>query len=115
MYGGQPISEHIKRLKKDPPTIVVGTPGRILALVRGRHFETTNMKHFVLDECDNMLAALDMRQDVQSIFKMTPHQKQVMMFSATLNPEMRAICKKFMKSPFEVTIDNETGLTLHGL
>ena len=115
MYGGQPISDHIKRLKKDPPTVVVGTPGRILALVRGKHFETNNMKHFVLDECDNMLAALDMRQDVQSIFKMTPHQKQVMMFSATLNPDMRNICKKFMKSPFEIAIDKETGLTLHGL
>lgn len=115
MYGGQPLAEHIKRLKKDPPTIVVGTPGRILALVRGRHFETAKLKHFVLDECDKMLAALDMRQDVQSIFKMTPHQKQVMMFSATLNQEMRTICKKFMKSPFEITIDNETGLTLHGL
>lgn len=38
-----------------------------------------------------------------------------MMFSATLNPEMRNICKKFMKSPFEIAIDKETGLTLHGL
>jgi len=37
------------------------------------------------------------------------------MFSATMNINMRAICKKFMKTPFEVTIDNETGLTLHGL
>jgi len=115
MYGGQPIAEHIRRLKKDPPTIVVGTPGRILALIRGKHFDTSNLKHFVLDECDNMLAALDMRADVQSIFKQTPHQKQVMMFSATLNPEMRTICKKFMKQPFEIAIDNETGLTLHGL
>lgn len=73
MYGGQPIAQHIKRLKNDPPTIVVGTPGRILALVRNKHLETTNMKHFVLDECDKMLDALDMRRDVQSIFKMTPH------------------------------------------
>lgn len=37
------------------------------------------------------------------------------MFSATMNTSMRSICKKFMKTPFEVTIDNETGLTLHGL
>jgi superfamily II DNA/RNA helicase len=64
MYGGQPLADHTKRLKKNPPTIIVGTPGRILALVRGRHFDTSNLKHFVLDECDNMLAALDMRQDV---------------------------------------------------
>ena len=38
----------------------------------------------------------DMRSDVQAIFKMTPHDKQVMMFSATLSAEIRPICKKFM-------------------
>jgi len=37
------------------------------------------------------------------------------MYSATMNAEMKTICKKFMNSPFEITIDNETGLTLHGL
>ena len=37
-----------------------------------------------------------MRQDVQAIFKSTPHDKQVMMFSATLSETMRPICKKFM-------------------
>lgn len=115
LFGGKPMQEHIKKLKKDPPTIVVGTPGRILALVRGKHLETQNIKHFVLDECDKMLEALDMRRDVQSIFKMTPHQKQVQMFSATLNASIRTTCKKFMKQPFEIAIDNETGLTLHGL
>ena len=115
LYGGQSISQHIKKLKSTPPTIIVGTPGRILALVRGKHLDTSNMKHFVLDECDKMLEQLDMRSDVQSIFKMTPHQKQVQMFSATLNQQIRLTCKKFMKKPFEITIDNETGLTLHGL
>jgi len=64
MYGGQPIQEHIKKLKNSPPTIIVGTPGRILALTRGKHLDASNMKHFVLDECDKMLEALDMRQDV---------------------------------------------------
>lgn len=39
---------------------------------------------------------LDMRSDVQDIFKLTPHDKQVMMFSATLAADMRTICKKFM-------------------
>ena len=38
-----------------------------------------------------------MRKDVQDIFKATPHEKQVMMFSATLNTEMRTVCKKFMQ------------------
>jgi ATP-dependent RNA helicase UAP56/SUB2 len=44
-----------------------------------------NLKHFILDECDKMLSELDMRQDVQAIFKMTPHNKQVMMYSATMS------------------------------
>ena len=38
-----------------------------------------------------------MRRDVQEIFKLTPHEKQVMMFSATLNKEIRPVCKKFMQ------------------
>lgn len=38
-----------------------------------------------------------MRRDVQEIFKMTPHEKQVMMFSATLSKEIRPVCKKFMQ------------------
>jgi len=52
---------------------MVGTPGRTLALVRGQHLKVENIKLFILDECDKMLEALDMRQDVQAIFKMTPH------------------------------------------
>lgn len=38
-----------------------------------------------------------MRRDVQDIFKMTPHEKQVLMFSATLSKEIRPVCKKFMQ------------------
>ena len=40
---------------------------------------------------------VDMRRDVQEIFRMTPHEKQVMMFSATLAKDIRPVCKKFMK------------------
>ena len=55
MYGGHPMSEHIKILKNNPPSIIVGTPGRILALVKGNHMPVENIKHFVLDECDKVL------------------------------------------------------------
>lgn len=44
-----------------------------------------------------ILQFLDMRRDVQEIFRMTPHEKQVMMFSATLSKEIRLVCKKFMQ------------------
>ncbi len=56
-----------------------------------------------------------MRRDVQEIFRATPQQKQVMMFSATLSQETRPICKKFMQNPLEIYVDDETKLTLHGL
>jgi ATP-dependent RNA helicase UAP56/SUB2 len=56
-----------------------------------------------------------MRRDVQEIFRATPAQKQVMMFSATLSPEVRPICKKFMQHPMELYIDQDNKLTLHGL
>jgi len=52
---------------------------------------------------------------VQNIFKLTPHQKQVMMFSATMSKEIRPICKKFMQDPLEIFIDDESKMTLHGL
>ncbi|KAI7968618.1 hypothetical protein EIK77_006637 [Talaromyces pinophilus] len=56
-----------------------------------------------------------MRRDVQEIFRATPAEKQVMMFSATLSQEVRPICKKFMRNPLEVYVDDDTKLTLHGL
>ena len=71
-------------LSKDPPQIIVGTPGRILTLARRKSLDLKKIKYFILDECDKMLQQLDMRADVQQIFKLTPHEKQVMMFSATL-------------------------------
>ncbi|XP_028096572.1 DEAD-box ATP-dependent RNA helicase 56-like [Camellia sinensis] len=60
-----------------------------------------------------MLESLDMRTDVQEIFKMTPHDKQVMMFSATLSKEIRPVCKKFMQDPMEIYVDDEAKFTLH--
>lgn len=62
-----------------------------------------------------MLDSLDMRRDVQKIFKLTPHDKQVMMFSATLSDTVRPICKKFMHNPLEIYINDGSKLTLHGL
>lgn len=56
-----------------------------------------------------------MRRDVQEIFRATPTEKQVMMFSATLPEAIRPICRKFMRNPLEVFVDDETKLTLHGL
>ncbi|KNA19671.1 hypothetical protein SOVF_059300 [Spinacia oleracea] len=114
-YGGVNIKIHKDLLKNECPHIVVGTPGRILALSRDKDLSLKNVRHFILDECDKMLESLDMRRDVQEIFKMTPHDKQVMMFSATLSKAIRPVCKKFMQDPMEIYVDDEAKLTLHGL
>uniref|UniRef100_A0A8C3XP77 DExD-box helicase 39A n=1 Tax=Chelydra serpentina TaxID=8475 RepID=A0A8C3XP77_CHESE len=114
-FGGLSIKKDEEVLKKNCPHIVVGTPGRILALVRNKSLNLRSVKHFVLDECDKMLEQLDMRRDVQEIFRLTPHEKQCMMFSATLSKEIRPVCRKFMQDPMEVFVDDETKLTLHGL
>merc|ERR1712150_330457 len=114
-FGGMPIAKDEQVLKSNCPHVVVGTPGRILALVKSKKLPLKTLKHFVLDECDKMLEQLDMRRDVQEIFRATPHEKQVMMFSATLSKDIRPVCKKFMQDPMEVYIDDEAKLTLHGL
>uniref|UniRef100_A0A672MWS4 RNA helicase n=1 Tax=Sinocyclocheilus grahami TaxID=75366 RepID=A0A672MWS4_SINGR len=114
-FGGLSIKKDEEVLKRESPHVVVGTPGRILALSRNKSLNLRHIKHFILDECDKMLEQLDMRRDVQEIFRMTPHEKQVMMFSATLSKEIRPVCRKFMQDPMEIFVDDETKLTLHGL
>lgn len=114
-FGGMPIKKDEEVLKNNCPHIVVGTPGRTLALVRSGALKLNKVKYFVLDECDKMIGDLDMRRDVQEIVRMTPQEKQVMMFSATLPKDLRLVCKKFMQDPMEVYVDDEAKLTLHGL
>lgn len=116
-YGGTDIKKDHEKLKNKEtcPHIIVATPGRLRALVRDKYLRVNNVKNFIIDECDKVLEGIDMRRDVQEVFKLTPHQKQVMMFSATLSQEIRPICKKFMQNPLEIYVDDEAKLTLHGL
>ncbi|KAL0751875.1 hypothetical protein Bca101_033878 [Brassica carinata] len=102
-YGGVNNKIHKELLKNECPHIVVGTPGRSLGIL------TPNILLYIvlipgvlpviLNICNCSLP--DMRRDVQEIFKMTPHDKQVMMFSATLSKEIRPVCKKFMQDDSE--------------
>jgi ATP-dependent RNA helicase UAP56/SUB2 len=98
-YGGIPVSQDLKVLKEEVPHIVVGTPGRIMDLATQRKaLDLSHLKIFVLDECDRLLEEVAMRKEVQEIFKVTPHEKQVMMFSATLKQEVRVIARKFCQT-----------------
>jgi len=115
VYGGTPITKDKEMFKDACPHVLIGTPGRILALLRDKDLKLDKISQFVLDECDKCLDKLDMRKDIQQIFMETPKKKQVMMFSATMTAEIRALCKKFMQDPHEIRVDEESKLTLHGL
>jgi ATP-dependent RNA helicase UAP56/SUB2 len=118
IFGGRPVKDDVEKLKsKDKsPHILIATPGRLKQYVATKTVNLGSVRHFVIDECDKVLDSLDMRQDVQEIFKATPHEKQVMMFSATMSDETKEVCKKFMDTnPFEILVNAEGQLTLHGL
>lgn len=57
-FGGMSVKKDEENLAKNTPHIVVGTPGRILALARSGTLNLKSIKHFILDECDKMLEAL---------------------------------------------------------
>jgi len=115
VYGGVPIQQDKEMLKEKKPQILIGTPGRVLGLLRDKELKLEKVTQFVLDECDKCLEKLDMRRDIQQIFMETPKKKQVMMYSATMTTEIRGLCKKFMQNPHEISVDEESKLTLHGL
>lgn len=70
----------------------------------------------MLDECDKLLDQTDMRAKVQKIFMSgNAENRQVMMFSATMSDELKGVCKMYMKQPFELYIETDSKLTLHGL
>ncbi len=96
-YGGLPVKTHKDLLAKNAPNVAIGTPGRMCQLVKEKDFKLTNCKFFVLDECDKLLAAMDMRTQIQEIFYATPVEKQVMMFSATMPDDVKTVARKFMQ------------------
>jgi len=115
VYGGIPFKENKEALTKEMPHVLIGTPGRVLHLVNEKVIDLSGLKRFILDECDDLLEnGLDMRRQVQDIFKSTPHEKQVMMFSATISAEAQKLCRKFSKKAEEIFVDDKK-LTLHGL
>eukprot|EP00747_Dinoflagellata_sp_TGD_P140289 gnl/TRDRNA2_/TRDRNA2_175985_c0_seq1.p1 gnl/TRDRNA2_/TRDRNA2_175985_c0~~gnl/TRDRNA2_/TRDRNA2_175985_c0_seq1.p1 ORF type:complete len:441 (-),score=2.86 gnl/TRDRNA2_/TRDRNA2_175985_c0_seq1:111-1433(-) len=113
--GGEPLHLQTKKLETTSPNIVVGAPGRLLQLLESGHLNFNLVEYFVLDECDKMLLDTDMRSQVQGAFKRSPHDKQVMMFSATLPDDIRPVCRKLTKDPLEIYVDDQAKLTLHGL
>lgn len=113
-YGGVPIEKDKEKLATEP-SILVGTPARILDLYRRKLVKLDKIRFFILDECDKLLEQKDMSRDITEIFTKTPIDKQVMLLSATFSKEVRKLASKFTQDSEEILIDDEAKLVIEGI
>lgn len=105
VYGGQPYGPQIGNLKRGVD-VVVGTPGRLIDLMDRKVLDLSQVRTVVLDEADEMLS-MGFVEDMEKILSETPAERQTALFSATLSPEIRRLADKYMREPFEMTIQRE--------
>jgi ATP-dependent RNA helicase DeaD len=103
VFGGQSYGRQIGRLKRGV-AVVVGTPGRLLDLMRQKKLDLSRVATVVLDEADEMLS-MGFIEDIEAILKETPAQRQTALFSATLPPEVRRLADRYMQQPQSFTIN----------
>lgn len=101
VYGGSNIEQQIKELRKGVQ-IVVGTPGRMLDLLKRRALNISKIKFIVLDEADEMLN-MGFKEDLDLIVDYTPESKQSLLFSATFPKEVEEIAKNYLRKPVEIS------------
>lgn len=101
VYGGASIDKQIKDIRSGG-NIIVGTPGRTLDLLKRNVLKISDIQWLVLDEADEMLS-MGFKEELNSILETTPYDKQVLLFSATMPKDIRAIANTYMKNPMEVS------------
>ena len=99
VYGGVAINPQINSLRS--ADIVVGTPGRVLDHLERKTMDLAFTKYVVLDEADRMLD-MGFLDDVKKIMSQCSTQRQSLLFSATLPPEIVRLAKNFMNDPVRV-------------
>ena len=102
VYGGQPIGRQIPLLRQGAQ-IVVGTPGRIMDHIRRKTIKLSSLKMVVLDEADEMLN-MGFREDIETILKEVPEERQTVLFSATMPKAIMDIVNNFQKDPVTVEV-----------
>jgi superfamily II DNA/RNA helicase len=99
LYGGRAYEPQIEALAD--VDLVVGTPGRLLDLARQRHLDLGRVAGLVLDEADKMLD-LGFLPDVEKILRLTPAERQTMLFSATMPGEVVTLARRHLRRPTHV-------------
>ena len=100
VYGGRAYEPQIGALTAGVD-IVVGTPGRLLDLAERRHLDLSAVRALVLDEADKMLD-LGFLPDVERIVRLTPNQRQTMLFSATMPGDVVTLARRHMRQPTHI-------------
>jgi superfamily II DNA/RNA helicase len=103
VYGGRAYEPQIEALAT--VDLVVGTPGRLLDLIRQGHLNLSQVAGLVLDEADKMLD-LGFLPDVEKILRLTPPQRQTMLFSATMPGEVVTLARRHLRRPTHVRAEH---------
>ncbi|MGC9457644.1 MAG: DEAD/DEAH box helicase [Halothiobacillaceae bacterium] len=104
VYGGQPMGAQKAALRRGAP-IVVGTPGRIMDLMRRGYLNLDGIRAVVLDEADEMLR-MGFAEDVDWILGHTPSERQVALFSATMPQAIRRLAQTHLDNPLEIRVES---------
>lgn len=102
VYGGASMERQIMDLKRGA-NIVIGTPGRVMDHIRRRTLKLENLRTVILDEADEMLN-MGFREDIESILADVPEDRQTVLFSVTMPPEILAITEKYQREPVQIKI-----------
>ena len=106
LIGGTSIQEDSDEIRDSCPHVIVGCTGRIYDMFRRRYLSGRDIRIMVLDEADEMLSQ-GFQQKIHQIFQFMPQDLQVVLFSATLPPEILEITKAFMRNPVRITMEAE--------
>ena len=107
IMGESNIEKQIKKLKEIKPHIIVGSPGRILDLIKKRKITAHTIKTIVLDEADNLLSK-NKPTIIKDIIKSTMKDRQLMFFSASINKETLNLAKTLVKEVEIIKIENKS-------
>ncbi len=106
IYGGQDARGQIRQLERGVH-VVVGTPGRVMDLIRRKNLKLNALKTLVLDEADEMLR-MGFIDDVEWVMEQIPEERQIALFSATMPTQIHKITKKYLDNPKEIFIKVKT-------
>lgn len=105
VYGGESIEKQVHELSKGIH-IIVGTPGRIIDLLKRGILNFACVKIVVLDEADRMLD-MGFIEDIEFILKKTPLNRQTSLFSATIDETVMNVCYRYMKNPTKILVSKD--------